>query len=283
MNYRVDVSSDVDLFGQLSSAEEPLFRSLNLCGTSAVLDFVFVALTVLGASYVVVWAVPVAWFRKRKEAAFDLAVVLLIASAVVELLKYATQRERPFAVLDDVHTISAYGLAGGTGYAFPSGHAARAFAIATSFSFISKRPVAVTLFSAAVLVGVSRIYLGLHWPSDVAGGVVVGVGTALLVHLAGLRWGSYVRAREFFIGKLSRSSRRSMTPDSDRPILLPKCNQESSERPDASLQGKLVAKVYSGEPCDVQQLSLDSPILLLRGFRTLGGSSAQPRRRQVCR
>lgn len=177
------------------------------------MDYVFVALTMLGASYLVAWAVPVAWFRRKKEAAFDLAVALLLVSLFVEVLKFATQRERPFLVLDDVHTISAYGLAQGSGFAFPSGHAARAFALAASLAPIARRPVAITLLSIAALVGLSRIYLGLHWPSDVIGGATLGIVIALLVRSAGSRWVGYARARRSLIDSISRRALSAKTPD----------------------------------------------------------------------
>lgn len=64
---------------------------------------------------------------------------------------------------------------------FPSGHTAEAFATATSLSIIThKWYVAVPAYTWATLVGQSRLYLGVHYPSDVIGGAITGIGSAWL-------------------------------------------------------------------------------------------------------
>jgi undecaprenyl-diphosphatase len=65
--------------------------------------------------------------------------------------------------------------------AFPSGHATTAFACATVIAWASPR-LAVSAFVLAALVAWSRVYVGVHWPLDVLGGVALGVlvATALL-------------------------------------------------------------------------------------------------------
>lgn len=64
---------------------------------------------------------------------------------------------------------------------FPSGHTAEAFANATSLTLITKKwYVAVPAYTWAYFVGHSRMYLGVHYPSDVVGGAVVGAGSSFL-------------------------------------------------------------------------------------------------------
>lgn len=63
---------------------------------------------------------------------------------------------------------------------FPSDHAALFFALATAFWFISRRASLLLFLHAAVIISLPRIYLGLHWPSDILGGAVVGIITAIV-------------------------------------------------------------------------------------------------------
>jgi membrane-associated phospholipid phosphatase len=67
-------------------------------------------------------------------------------------------------------------------YSFPSGHTTSAFAMATSLSLSYKKwYVALPAYLYAGMVGYSRMRLGVHFPSDVLGGMVIGVGSGLLV------------------------------------------------------------------------------------------------------
>jgi undecaprenyl-diphosphatase len=67
-------------------------------------------------------------------------------------------------------------------YSFPSGHTTSAFAMATALSLsYQKWYVAVPSYLYAGFVGYSRLRLGVHFPSDVLGGVIIGLGSGLLV------------------------------------------------------------------------------------------------------
>ncbi|HXR11609.1 MAG TPA: phosphatase PAP2 family protein [Gaiellaceae bacterium] len=69
---------------------------------------------------------------------------------------------------------------------FPSGHTTVAFACATVLSALAPR-AAPAFFALALAIGYSRLYVGVHWPLDVAGGAVLGVATALLLLSAARR------------------------------------------------------------------------------------------------
>jgi undecaprenyl-diphosphatase len=147
-------------------------------GGGPVLDALFLASHQLGtlefcAVLVIVAALWSLWRRRRIEA---LAWVALGLStwALQEGIKLAVARPRPsFWTGPIVHT----------SYAFPSGHAVAA---ATFYPFLAwvvarrwpawKNVAYVAAFSTALFVGFGRLYLGVHWPSDVLAGWLIGAG-----------------------------------------------------------------------------------------------------------
>jgi undecaprenyl-diphosphatase len=93
-------------------------------------------------------------------------------------LKYAINRPRPYVQYpDDIVKRADAGK-----YSFPSGHTSTAFATATALTLSTKKwYVAVPSYAYACAVGYSRMRLGVHFPSDVLGGMIVGIGSSLLV------------------------------------------------------------------------------------------------------
>ncbi len=66
---------------------------------------------------------------------------------------------------------------------FPSDHAALFFALATGILMTSRRLGCFVFFYVAVIVAMPRIYLGLHYPTDIIGGAVLGIGITMLVNM----------------------------------------------------------------------------------------------------
>lgn len=100
-----------------------------------------------------------------------------LAEGISYALKYAVKRERPYTKYPSDFIARDHP---GT-FSFPSGHTTAAFASATAISLTYKKwQVAVPAYAYASLVGYSRMRLGVHYPSDVLGGMVIGIGAGLL-------------------------------------------------------------------------------------------------------
>jgi undecaprenyl-diphosphatase len=92
-------------------------------------------------------------------------------------LKFAFDRPRPYVTYPDLRLPLGPDHFG----SFPSGHAAVSFAGATALA-LDQPAAAVPAYLWAGLVCYSRMYNGVHYPSDLLGGALVGVGSAYLVH-----------------------------------------------------------------------------------------------------
>ena len=94
------------------------------------------------------------------------------------LLKALIPRDRPFQAFPDLVQLL---ISPPSGHSFPSGHTAVSFAAATAL-FLGHKKLGIPALILAALIGFSRSYLFVHWPTDVLAGAVLGVACALLVH-----------------------------------------------------------------------------------------------------
>jgi undecaprenyl-diphosphatase len=185
-----------------TNLDESVFRALNQAGSNLGLDVFMVALSTIGLTYVLVLVGPILWWRKRRELAFDVVVLIIISDLVVMGLKLLIMRERPFEMLTDVHMFAWGPLTSTTSYSMPSAHATRAFAVAGLIALGTRRRVGASVLVLATLIGLSRIYLGMHWPGDVLVGALLGILLAIIMHWVGIRDNSYTRARNNMIAWL---------------------------------------------------------------------------------
>lgn len=101
---------------------------------------------------------------------------LFISTVVMTSLKYGVRKDRPFVTYPDIERLVSAGSP-----SFPSGHTSVAFSSATSLSIaFPKWYVIAPSFLWASAVGYSRMHLGVHYPSDVFVGALIGVGSAWL-------------------------------------------------------------------------------------------------------
>lgn len=169
--------------------DPPLERDVQAVGWGPLTLLMQATNFVSEAKQVVVWAIVLVlvFLVTRRGAVLILAGGF--ASGVEEVLKRVVERPRPSPLL--VH-VSEHE----TSYGFPSGHA-------TFFTWLSLLLVAVLLtrlprpwrpvawVAAAAVIAVAclgRVWVGAHWPSDVAGGFLLGAGWTSVVLVAGLGW-----------------------------------------------------------------------------------------------
>jgi len=111
----------------------------------------------------------------KKDAAYMIGGII-VNSIVTTGMKKIIQRDRPFITYPDIIKREE-----ADGYSFPSGHTSAAFCTATSLSLLfPKWYVIVPSYLYAATVGYSRMYLGMHYPTDVFAGALVGAGSAWL-------------------------------------------------------------------------------------------------------
>lgn len=160
---------------------ELLYFLNSFAGKSAVFDGVIVfianylqyplaALSLVGLYY---WRIS----KPEKKKIFWVALLSVVIArlGITELIRFFYHRPRPFIVYSDI-----YPLISKNEYSFPSGHAAFFFALAAAIYFYNKRWGA-WFFIAAFLISISRVIAGIHYPSDIIAGAVIGVVVGYLV------------------------------------------------------------------------------------------------------
>ena len=163
------------------NADINLLRTLNT-DRNTTLDpaFKFVTNSVLPMAV----AIPsgfITYALLRKDSASKTNAIIVCSSLVISgiittSLKYTINRERPYDTYPFIQQVTP-----GGGPSFPSGHTSTAFALATSVSLACpKWYVIAPSYLWAGAVGYSRMDLGVHYPSDVLAGAVIGSGSAFL-------------------------------------------------------------------------------------------------------
>ena len=176
-----------------------LFRLVNVVWTSPALDPYMLFLGSIN-DYAVVWLVLLGALaalggKTGRWAALAGLAALVLGFVSSEVLKSLVMQPRPFVSLPDVRLL----ISPPSSYSFPSVNATYAFAASSGASLTARRllgrpPVWGWGFLAlAVAVSYSRVYVGVHYPSDVLSGAIIGILIGWLVASIGFRFGK-VRA-----------------------------------------------------------------------------------------
>ena len=119
---------------------------------------------------------------KQKGLQTGVAFAMTVGEAYV--LKRVFNRPRPYVTYPDLKSLSTE-----KSLSFPSGHTSAAFSVATSLSLnFPKWYVIVPAYTWAAATGYSRMYMNVHYPSDVLAGAILGSGTAWLTWKANKKW-----------------------------------------------------------------------------------------------
>ena len=174
-----------------SAVDWSLFHAIN--AGVAMHDWLEDPVTLLAGGTVALYAIATVglWFLARPygEPKWKLACASALASASVAMLvdqvvAHAWDRSRPYTAHPGADHLLSTPSADPS---FPSDHAAAAFAIAFAVLAFSRRG-GLLFLAGATLIGLSRVALGMHYPSDVLAGTVVGWCAAMLVTRPGRSW-----------------------------------------------------------------------------------------------
>ena len=156
--------------------------------SSPVFDHTIPWLTYLGSHFAVVLFILLSLIITKQRKIFRRLLLLYgIQSAIVYSLKFLIRRERPFHFLQEMALKISRGPGEILDPSFPSGHATYAFMMATLLAHRFPRHW-IAFYVIAGFIGWTRIYLGLHYPTDVIAGAMLGFGITKIFPNKG--WGN---------------------------------------------------------------------------------------------
>lgn len=147
------------LFGLLKKRSVPMDRAMRIITSLGNFSIIWIAMSIFS------------WFKGYQQMVHGIVVSLLLTAIANNLiLKTFCMRQRPCDKYEDIQMLIKRPF----GSSFPSGHAATSFACATAMAAFDLRIGIVALIVAA-MIAISRVYLFVHFPSDVVAGVISGI------------------------------------------------------------------------------------------------------------
>ncbi len=116
-------------------------------------------------------------FKKTRKPALIIAVLLIAYSLIFTLgVKHIVNRTRPFEAIEGLTTIGSLP----SDSSFPSGHTGTAFTFALGMYYACDKKAGIVSIIFAFIMGFSRMYVGVHYPTDVICGAIFGVLTVIV-------------------------------------------------------------------------------------------------------
>jgi membrane-associated phospholipid phosphatase len=163
-----------------------IFTLLNTRGYPIWLDRVMWLITQLGNMLTALIAAFLFFILNYRLLALEIILGTLTLWLLVEIIKSLTDRDRPFLTLEKARVVGWREK----GDSFPSGHTTQIFFLMTLFILYFQLGLgaSIALYAIALLVGLTRIYVGAHYPRDVIAGIVLGSVWGILATLLNPYW-----------------------------------------------------------------------------------------------
>ncbi|MBR2041661.1 MAG: phosphatase PAP2 family protein [Oscillospiraceae bacterium] len=156
-----------------------IIRAIQSVATPA-LDIIFQAITMLGEDFFIIFVATFIYWCFNKEMGYWMCWCLSFGNLLVSTVKIAVKLERPIGY-EGIRTLREHTA---PGYSFPSGHTHACANFFTSIArAVNRRRFWAMAIIVPALVGLSRLYLGVHWPVDVIGGYAIGIALPLVLWL----------------------------------------------------------------------------------------------------
>ena len=160
-------------------ADEWVFMLFNSRGERPPsLDWFMLGLTQLGRFAFAIILALVFYLTESKLFAYSLIFGVITLGLMIEIIKLYIRRVRPYIKLKKIRIVGAKAR----GRSFPSGHTGQAFFLASLLVHYYHVNVYlwILLYATALLVGITRIYVGMHYPRDVLAGAILGTAWGII-------------------------------------------------------------------------------------------------------
>ncbi|TCZ75249.1 phosphatase PAP2 family protein [Paenibacillus albiflavus] len=165
----------------LREQDTVLFYKFNHSISHNMLDKILSFMTHLGgATFTILSTLALILFTQEpwRMAGWKSLAALALSHLIVVIVKKTIRRSRPYTVMQQAKII----INPLKDYSFPSGHTNSIFAVVIPIVFIAPL-LAIVLIPIALTVGISRIYAGVHYPSDCLIGCLIGTTTATMISM----------------------------------------------------------------------------------------------------
>lgn len=152
-----------------------LFTFLNnLAGNSRLFDLVVIFFAKYSQYVLALLFLALLYHSRERVKIFWVSAISVVVArlGIVNIIRLFYHHPRPFLAFN-VHQL----IAENEKYSFPSGHSAFFFALAAAVYFYSKK-WGIVFFIVSILMGISRVIAGVHYPFDILGGMVIGIAAA---------------------------------------------------------------------------------------------------------